>query len=337
LIRSAVVGVSTDVERREAHGKLAELLADQPDRRAWHLAESAVGPDERVASLLEESAHRILRRGDAVAAIAAITRSSELSPRGADRARRLAKAAYIGAEVTGEIRRLPQLLADARRADPAHEPSLETAVAAAYELLNGDGEVDTAFRLLIGTLESQPTGHDHEALDQALDVLLRLCWVAGRAALWERFRRAIARLGPSVPPHIYISSRTVADPARTAAEALPRLDAEIDRLVNVVDPTRILRIAFAAAFVDRLGGCRGALWRVVSNGREGGAVFSAIRAMMLLARDDLDTGQWDDAQELVDEALELSDRHDYRMLVWHGDQIRAAVAALAATSKRRME
>jgi hypothetical protein len=205
LIRSAVVAVSTDKERREAHRELAELLADQPDRRAWHLAEAAVGPDERVASLLEQSAHRILRRGDAVAAVAAITRSSELSPRGADRARRLAKAAYIGAEVTGEIRGLPQLLADAHRADPAPEPSLETAVAAAYGLLNGDGEVDTAFRLLIGTLETRPTGHDDEALDQALDVLLRLCWVAGRAELWDRLRQAIGRLAPGVPPHIYLT------------------------------------------------------------------------------------------------------------------------------------
>jgi ATP/maltotriose-dependent transcriptional regulator MalT len=95
----------------------------------------------------------------------------------------------------------------------------------------------------------------------------------------------------------------------------------------VVDPTQILRIAFASTFVDRLGACRGALWRVVSDGRDGGAVFSAIRAMMLLARDDLDTGQWDEALQLVDEALELSDRHDYRMLVWHGGHIRAAVAA----------
>jgi DNA-binding CsgD family transcriptional regulator len=327
LIRSAVVELSTNDERRKAHGKLAELLADQPDRRAWHLAEAAVAPDERVASLLEQSAHRILRRGDAVGAIAVITRSSELSPSGADRARRLAKAAYIGAEVTGEIRRLPQLLADARQADPGHEPSLETAVAAAYALLNGDGEVDTAFRLLIGTLESQPTGHDHQAVDHALDVLLRLCWVAGRTALWDRFRQATSRLAPSVPTHISLSSRTVADPARTAAEALAQLNAEIDGLVNVVDPTHILQIAFASTFVDRLGGCRGALWQVVNDGREGGAVFSAIRAMMLLARDDLDTGQWNEALQLVDEALELSDQHAYRMLVWHGDQIRATVAA----------
>jgi predicted ATPase len=67
LIRSAVVELSADDERRRAHGELAGLLADQPDRRAWHLAEAAVGPDEHVAALLEQAAHRILRRGDAVA------------------------------------------------------------------------------------------------------------------------------------------------------------------------------------------------------------------------------------------------------------------------------
>jgi hypothetical protein len=43
LIRSAVVELSADDERRRAHRELAGLLADQPDRRAWHLAEAAVG------------------------------------------------------------------------------------------------------------------------------------------------------------------------------------------------------------------------------------------------------------------------------------------------------
>ena len=79
LIRSAVVELSAHDERRRAHAELAGLLADQPDRRAWHLAETAIGPDEHVAALLEQAAHRILRRGDAVGAVAALTRASELS------------------------------------------------------------------------------------------------------------------------------------------------------------------------------------------------------------------------------------------------------------------
>ncbi|MDP9226028.1 MAG: ATP-binding protein [Actinomycetota bacterium] len=104
LIRSAVVELSMGAERRQANRVLADLWADQPDRRAWHLAEATVEPDEHVAVLLEEASHRILARGDAVASVAALMRASELSPLGADQSRRLAEAAYIGADVAGELR-----------------------------------------------------------------------------------------------------------------------------------------------------------------------------------------------------------------------------------------
>ena len=57
LIRSAVVEASTTAERRAAHRALAEVLHDQLDRRAWHLGEASVEPDEEVAALLERSAH----------------------------------------------------------------------------------------------------------------------------------------------------------------------------------------------------------------------------------------------------------------------------------------
>ncbi|WP_325695267.1 AAA family ATPase, partial [Pseudonocardia sp.] len=114
LIRTAVAELSTHDERRRAHAALAELWAEQPERRAWHLAEAATGPDEHIASLLEQAAHRIMRRGDGVGAVHALIRASELSPDGADRSRRLAAAAYIGAEVTGELHSAPRLLAESR-------------------------------------------------------------------------------------------------------------------------------------------------------------------------------------------------------------------------------
>lgn len=131
LIRSAVVELATDEERRRIHRILAERRADEPARRAWHLAEASTGPDENVACLLQQVAHADLFRGDSVSAIKELLRAADLSPAGADRASRLAEAAYLGAVVTGDLRDVPALMAAARAADPQHGGSLAGAVAGA--------------------------------------------------------------------------------------------------------------------------------------------------------------------------------------------------------------
>jgi DNA-binding CsgD family transcriptional regulator len=329
LIRSAVVELSMGAERRQANRVLADLWADQPDRRAWHLAEATVEPDEHVAVLLEEASHRILARGDAVASVAALMRASELSPLGADQSRRLAEAAYIGADVAGELRNASQLLAAIRRSDPELKGSLEAAVAASTLLLNADGDVDTAHRLLVGAIENRAQRNDlsDAALEEALYTLMLVCHFTGRAEQWAPFYKALARLTGDVPAALYLSSKTIADPARTAFAALGQLDAAIDGLAHEVDPTRIVRIAVACVFVDRLAGCREALWRVVRDGREGGAIASCINALIVLGVDDFWTGQWDEARELFDEAVELCEVHGYLLLTWRARFYQAKLAA----------
>jgi DNA-binding CsgD family transcriptional regulator len=301
---------------------------DQPDRRAWHLGQATIEPDEEVAALLERAAHTIVQRGDGVGAVAALIRAAELSPGAGERARRLAGAAYFGASLTGDLRQAEALLADVRLADPDPAASVETAMAASSVLLHGDGEVAAAHRLLLAGIE---TAHARDISPMATEETFRtytlVCHFGGRAELWESLDHHLTNSGREFPASLYLNTTLVADPARSPRAALDRLDTEIESLTRMADPAGIVRIAGTSTFVDRLPDCRQALRRVARDELDGGAVSSVIYANTLLAFEAYLTGQWDEAQRLAAAAAELCDARGYRLLRRNADVVRAFLAA----------
>jgi DNA-binding CsgD family transcriptional regulator len=129
LMRSAVYYAATAAARRRVHEALAAACdpVRDPDRRAWHLAEAALRPDEQVAAELERSAERARGRGGWASGAAFLERSADLTPDEPRRVRRLlgaAEARFVAGEAPAVLDLVeraavrledPVVLAQARR------------------------------------------------------------------------------------------------------------------------------------------------------------------------------------------------------------------------------
>jgi DNA-binding CsgD family transcriptional regulator len=178
LVRSAAYRSASPAERYALHAALAEATDPElhPDRRAWHRAQAAPGPDEEVAEELQRSAARAEARGGIAAAAAFLERSATLTPDPVDRVRRLLAAARAKRDA-GALEAALELLT-AAEAGP-----MSALQAAEVEHLRGEVAFDQrrlgdAARLLVSAAKRFEPLDPEQARATHLEALGAAIWAA---------------------------------------------------------------------------------------------------------------------------------------------------------------
>lgn len=188
LIRAAAYQSASVTRRLAVHRALADALKsstapDAADRRAWHLAAAALGPNEDVARQLEEAAGRASTRGGHAAVAAAYERAAELTVDPVRRSARLAAAA-LAASDAGLMGRAA-VLADSATPDVNDPPMI---VALTQVRAHREFELGTplaAGRIIMGSAPRVAT-RDTESATWMLVEAIRCAWFAGDARLAEQ-------------------------------------------------------------------------------------------------------------------------------------------------------
>ena len=314
LVRSSLVQMASPSERRHAHRCLAAALEDDPERRAWHLAAAAAGPDEEVAAAVEAAARSATRRGGATVAVASLTRAAELSPSPAARSRRLSEAAFL-ANQTGQFSRARALLDEAVRVSDVAQ-SAYAATTAAYLLLDRDGDLSGAQRVLMGALErvSADDAVD-DSITNTLYLLLVCAYLSSDPGPWADFDAVLARLAGASGTEIFALYRdAMGDPARRGHGLRARLVSVVEALPVDVEPWFVTRLGSVCAHIDAYDVGRDRLRRVVERERDGGAQDTLMIALSLLSHDAYGSGRWDECEALANEALALIDGGGSRII-----------------------
>ncbi|MCX4668355.1 AAA family ATPase [Streptomyces sp. NBC_01381] len=216
LIRAAAYQSAPVGDRIAAHRALADALpcVGNIDRRAWHLAAATTEPDEYVAAVLERTAEHARERGGYAAVAAACERAAQLSPDGADRARRLALAASAAADA-GQNERAAELALRAapHLTDPAELARLAQARAA---VAREQGRLDASSSVLLDTAAEIAPHAPQTAAFMAYEAMTA-AWLSGHRQSIEGMSARLAALDLKAPPD--------APPYLPAAEGLARLAA----------------------------------------------------------------------------------------------------------------
>jgi DNA-binding CsgD family transcriptional regulator len=317
LVRSAVYRSASVRDRRAAHLALGEVTDREvdPDRRAWHLATAASGPDEAVAMELELSAHRAQARGGFAAAAAFMQRCVALTRDPTRKTERALAAVHVSLQA-GAFDTALELLATAE-AGPLDELGRARVdllrAEAAYSLNRGND----AAPLLLRAARALETLDPRLARDTYLDAWNAAVFARQLATTGDLLEvsMAIAAAGPPPDPLrasdvlldglvlLFTEGREAAVPVlQRAVTAFARADIPIDEVLRSGWLATV-----SAAVVWDFDICMAVATHQVEVARATGALAVLTIGVNLLCRFVALTGDFDEAESLMAEARAVTE------------------------------
>jgi len=371
LMRSAAYRAAELTDRRAAHRALADSTdpRSDPDRKAWHAANAAAGPDDAVAAELEASAGRAQSRGGFAAAAAFLERATTLTADPALRSARAIAAAQAKRDAAApaaayELLAIAELgrLSELQRAQIAR-------LRAQMEFVRSRGgdtgapRVSDTSQPLLDAAEQLENLDDHTARETYLEALSAAMY-AGRlgapdavAKAAQAARAAVDRLPKSPRPVDFLLKGIAirisggpsagAGPLRAALELMCKQahDGDVRRWMLPAFP--ILQESAAHELWDEAI-AQQLSTAVVQHARDAGALAVLPQALVYRAGAHMFAGEFAAAARLIEEANSITAATDYYapvryhsllLVAWRGDPEVAVkmIQAAAANGKARGE
>ncbi len=324
LIRSAVQSTAAPAQRLAMYGALAEVVGD-PERRLWHRAACAVGPDDEVASALEEQAQIARRRGAVMVAAAALERAAMLTVDPRRKGERLVRAA----ELVNDLGRVDVVSGLLSEAESLEVGPLEAArLAWLRQMISGDVWFEKGAAKTFVTIAQQLlAGGDPDAALRSLVPIAHRCWWTRSGARTRQYVVDAAEgIGfPGDDPRLLVVT-ALANPELTAPSVRRRV-ARL-RLEEMTDPVDAMYVGIAAEKAgDFVAGSR-FLARAVDRLREQSRLGMLTQALVHYAWAGTYAGDWEAAERAGAEAATLARETRQPQFGLTGQLVGALAAAL---------
>jgi len=310
LARAAIYAQAPADERRAAHRALASALPDRDiDRRAWHLAAAAVGPDDAAAAALQQAGARARERSAYASAAGAFERGGRLAT-GADQRARMLWEAAESAWLAGVPQRALALLDEAR--GQTHDPALIVRIEhLAGSVAVGDGRVAEAHGILSSAAER---AEPEDAVTMLSEAVLASFCAGNPGQMIETARRAVQRLGAGGSTRARFMATMVAGmasilggDAEAGAESIHKAVALAESSLDVRDDPRLLPwLVIGPLFLRESAAGRSLIERALQDARARTALGVLPLLLAFVGRDQATSDRWQVADSTYTETIALA-------------------------------